>query len=201
MNILQLEQICDSHAVFPQKFSSAQRADLSQSQAAGTFGTAFPYDIPGRNQRSTGGDDIVHEKDPVIRPEGSFLRLKRAFRVFGFVGVCNHASGELPLLAQGNKRDPEHAGQHRAEDEAPRFHSRHLGDGDPRILQMEAVVHLVAGGFHGIAVAEDAPDILEEDAGDGEILKILNGFEQPVGWFVFLKCAPAKLKPKEVVYT
>lgn len=124
----------------------------------------------------TCSDDIVHDQDLLAGLDGTLLHLEEILTIFLLIRGCHTRSGELALLAHGDKACAELQGKLGPEEEATSVQAYYdIGlDAELKNLKLErAEKGLVGGG-----ILEDGQDVDEVDAGDWEVGKATKGGKQ-----------------------
>jgi len=150
---------------FTQFRSSVQKAQFDQEQAPSHRGAKALNQFAAGAHGASGGQQVVHEQDPVFRTGRVFVYLDRVRPVFEFVTHGPGAPWQLAGLADGDEAAAEPLSECRPEDEASG-----LGPSDPVDAQfLGSRSHPGDGAVECLGVQEDGGDVLEDDPFLGEV--------------------------------
>ena len=129
------------------------------------FSAKLLYELDGGVHGAAGGQEVVYEEDPLAGLDGVFVDFEGVGAVFEVVALRDDLGGELFGLADGDEAGVEAVGDGGGEDEAAGLGAEDDVDVLPDVVPGEGVNHPRETG----AVLEQGGDVVEEDAGLGEV--------------------------------
>ena len=142
-----------------------EEVEFDGESQAGDISAELLDELDGGFHGAAGGEQVVDEDDALAGLDGVEVNLEYVGAVFEIVCDARDGRGEFSGLSDGNKTCIETVGEGGAEDEAARFNAE---DEIDLVLDVMCGEHVNELGEAGL-VFEDRGDVVEEDAGLGEV--------------------------------
>lgn len=153
-------------------FTTIKTGDFENEQIAYHLALELGGEISSRFGRTSSGNDVVHNQDPLAFLDGILLHFEIIFAVLLDVLRRDTGSGKLSLLSDGSKTKPESQGKTRAKEKATGIESNNY----IRLVAGKGLCNLhLKGGQEssmGVRVGEQGHDINKVNAGDREVGKL-----------------------------
>src|SRR5579875_3701375 len=142
-----------------------EEVELDGNGEAGDFAAQLLDELHSGLHRAAGGEEVVDDDDALAAFYGIGVNFQRVRAVFEVVLNFGRGGGELLRLAHGDEAGVQAVSQRRAEDEAAGLDAENEIDVFADVVLGEGVDEL----REAVLVLEQRGDVVEQDAGFGEV--------------------------------
>src|SRR3954453_17203296 len=155
---------------------SIEERKLDHRRGADEARVELAHERDGRGERAARSEDVVDHEHAIARRDRIIVDLDLVFAVFELVLVRAFGPRQLPRFADGDEAGAEDPRDAAAEDEAARLDA---GDGG-HALVLERLGQHQHARVEASRIAQQRRDVLEHDAGLGEIGNVSDQRAEPV---------------------